>query len=595
MRRCHLRRCTRTFTLCCALIAALGCGDHEPGPTEQRVLDLIGERRLASSAGVLSADEVVAADETWVAVALSPGQRVHTRLTLGHDASLTLGGFLQCGENREGGTEGILRVGLHEGRGGKSHFEVDLGAAGGWWTRKVALDAGGGQEASLWLEPEIDEGCSLFLREATVIHQVPVAEGAAAPTQILLISVDTLRGDAVGSLGGAVQTPSLDRFVSEAEAWSRHYAAASWTKPSHASMLTGFYPETHRAINLEQAMDPGIPTLAGRLRSTGLTTAALVFDCTWLSPRWGFDKGFDSYRVTRWRAGRQARMAGEWVLDHRDENFFFFLHTFEPHSDFAILPYEAPGLNRMSIAQRFSVRGFGCRDGLCASQFVNGLHHGDVALEEQDAEILRYTYDEGVRYLDGALGQLFDTLRASGVWEQMLVVVTSDHGEAFGERGEFGHNTVHEEVVRVPLIIKWPYGAGRGEIHTDLRSAIDVAPTLLEYAGLSADGLPGQDLRAPRQEEAVFTGTLVKAVIIGDLKGIFDRKSPPRIYDLATDPGEENQLGGGDAVRELRGLLRRHHQASSDLYRRFGSQGEANQVDLSEAERERLRAFGYVE
>ncbi|MEJ2581701.1 MAG: sulfatase, partial [Acidobacteriota bacterium] len=452
-----------------------------------------------------------------------------------------------------------------------------------------------GQEARLWLEAEIDEGCSLFLREATVTHQMSVPEVAQAPTQILLISVDTLRGEAVRSLGGAVPTPSLDRFVSEAEAWSRHYACASWTKPSHASMLTGFDPETHRAINLEQAMDPGIPTLAWRFESAGLTTAALVFDCTWLSPRWGFDRGFDSYRVTRWRAGRQARMAGEWVLDHRDENFFFFLHTFEPHSDFAILPYEAPGLNRTSIAQRFGVRGFGCRNGLCASQFVNGLHHGDVALEERDAEILRHTYDEGVRYLDGALGQLFDTLRSSGLWEQMLVVVTSDHGEAFGERGEFGHNTVHEEVVRVPLIIKWPYGANSGELHAEPCSAIDVAPTLLRYAGLSANGLPGQDLRAPRQVEAVFTGTLVKAVIMGDLKGIFDRKSPPRIYDLAADPGEVNELDGGDAVRELRALLRRHNQASSELYRRFGLQGDAGQVDLSEAELQRLRVFGYLE
>jgi len=468
----------------------------------------------------------------------------------------------------------------------------------GWWLHEVDLGRAVRRSVELWLEAELPDGCALLLREATVRHRVAAPQPTeSAPTQILLISIDTLRNDAVGALGGAVATPHLDRFAAEAEVWSRHYAAASWTKPSHASLLTGFHPETHRAVTLEQAMDPAIPTLAGRFRYADLMTAALVFDCTWLSPRWGFGKGFDSYRVSRWRAERQGGAAAQWVLDHRDDNFFFFLHTFEPHSDFKRLPYEAPGLTQKAIAERFGVPGFGCRGGRCASQFVNGLHHREVPLEPHDAEILRHSYDAGVRYLDRAMGELFNALRASGMWDRMLIVLTSDHGEAFGERGGFGHNTLHEEIVRVPLMVKWPGGEHAGEVHHDPCSAVDVAPTLLGFAGLPADGLPGIDLHSRPSDAAVFTGTLAKAVIVGHDKGIFSGELPAEIFDLGADAGERNNIAEIDTGRTsaLRELLGEHRQQSLALFRAFGSQGEAGDVDLSERERERLRAFGYLE
>jgi hypothetical protein len=591
----------RTSKPCAVLIAlasVLGCTAHDSGPTEQRFLDLVAERGLVAEGKAMRAAEVFAGDDTWVAVAVAPHQRVTSDMDLGGGPALTLRGCVQCEESLEGDLTGVLRGGVRAIGGRRSEFEIGLDTANGWWLHEVDLGRVARRQAQLWFEAELPKGCSLLLREATVRHRLAAPlRTESTPTQILLISVDTLRNDAIGALGGNVATPHLDRFAAEAEAWSRHYAAASWTKPSHASLLTGFYPDTHRAITLEQAIDPAIPTLAGRFREVGVETAALVFDCTWLSPRWGFGKGFDSYRVSRWRAGRQARMAAEWVLDHRDDSFFFFLHTFEPHSDFKFLPYEAPGLTRKVIAERFGVGGFGCRNGRCASQFVNGLHHREVPLEPQDPEILRHSYDEGVRYVDRSLGELFNTLRLDGVWDRMLVVVTSDHGEAFGERGEFGHNSLHEEIVRVPLMVKWPGGASAGEVHGAPRSAVDVAPTLLGFAGLVVDGLPGEDLRRPRSEAAVFTGTLAKAVIVGDGKGIFSGNRPARAFDLGTDPGERADWASADPARtrSLRELLRAHRRQSLELHLAYGSQREADDVILSERERERLRAFGYLE
>jgi arylsulfatase A-like enzyme len=576
----------------------LGCGVADRGQTEKQVLDLIVKKKLVAGGRTMHAAEVVASDETWLSITVPPNVRLDADLDLGRDPILTLRGAVRCEGGIDGDPVGVLRGGVRVRGRRVANFAIDLATTDRWWLREVGLGSGRPDRAQLWLETDLPEECSLLLREATVEHSVTAQKRAeGSPKQILLISVDTLRNDAVGALGGTGATPHLDRFASEAESWSRHYATASWTKPSHASILTGFHPETHRAVNLEQAMDPAIPTLAERFSTLGFETGALVFDCTWLSPRWGFGKGFDSYQVTRWRAERQARMAAEWVLDHRDEQFFFFLHTFEPHSDFSILPYEAPGLSRKKISELFGVSGFGCRGGRCASQLVNGLHHGDVAADPRDAEILRYSYDEGVRYLDRALGELFNILRSSGIWDRMLIVVTSDHGEAFGERGGFGHNSVHEEIVRVPLMVKWPGRENAGVIRSSPRSSVDLAPTLLAVAGLEAGGLPGEDLRNQRSQRAVFSGTVAKAVIEGDDKAIFAGSQSVRLFDLGRDPGERANLAdtGPSRVEELRELLREHRRQSRALFEVFGSPTEAGEVVLSERERERLRAFGYLE
>jgi membrane-anchored protein YejM (alkaline phosphatase superfamily) len=342
---------------------------------------------------------------------------------------LELAGCLDCGNDATASMEGVLKGAVQAADDTEVAFEFGFTAADGWWRHEVDLMSLADTVATLSLDTEVPEGCALYLREATMLQQQQGGLSAGKlPTQILLISVDTLRLDAVGAFAGGVDTPFLDRFAEEAERWERHYAAASWTKPSHASMLTGYLPDTHRALLLNHGMDPAIPTLADRFRKSGFTTAALVYDCVWLSPRWGFGKGFDSYRVTRWRAGRQAMATANWMIENRDEQFFYFLHIFEPHSDFQVLPYEAPGVNRRVIGKRFGVSNFGCRGGLCSSAFLNALGTGEIPLKPKDREILRATYDAGVTYLDTSLGLLFDALRSSGAWDNLLVVVTSDHG-----------------------------------------------------------------------------------------------------------------------------------------------------------------------
>jgi arylsulfatase A-like enzyme len=579
-----------------AACSAAGCSD---APRQVEFVDLVADQSFEVDGDRLKVRESFAADETWTAAVVDPGSRATAAARLHEEPILDLGGALKCQAPGDSEERGTVFFEVWRDGGARITSTVELSTESGWWHRTVDLNSLAGETVNIGLETDFGRNCTLLLREATIRQKIrrskPVRE---APTQIVLISVDTLRVDAVDVFGGETSTPAVRRFASEAERFTRHYAAANWTKPSHASMLTGYHPQTHRAQLRSQAMDPEIPTLAGRFRAAGFATGGLVFDCTWLSPRWGFNKGFDNYRVTRWRAARQARAASRWIAAHREEPFFFFLHTFEPHSDFKVLPYEAPGLTRRTIAENFGVHGFGCRGGFCSSKFLNALTSGKIAGEPEDTRILRATYDAGVEYVDRSLGEFFDSLRSAGLWENLMVIVTADHGEEFGEHGGFSHDSLYDEVLRVPLLVKWPGGDRGGSVNEVLTSSVDLAPTLLSDAGLSVDGLPGTHLHRRRGDEPVYSGTLSRVVVDGRFKGIFgDEFDLRELYDLAADPEETVNLVELDPDRDLRleRLLRDQKRQALALYRLIGSKEMTGEVELSRRERERLRAFGYLE
>ena len=587
---------SRTCLLILTVLGMAACGSE---PVVVESVDLVAGGAFEVEGHRLVARESFCADETWVAVTVASGVRLTADVELHREPVLELAGAVTCKEADATLGEGDLSVEVGYEDGDYVREAIPIYRSLGWWKHRVDLAGLAGERVTIDLEARLPEGCTLLLRKATINQLVRSKKPPQKlPIQVLLISVDTLREDAAGSVfGGDLETPTLERLAAEAEVWTGHYAAASWTKPSHASMLTGYHPSTHRAQLQNQAMDPAIPTLAERFRVAGFSTAALVFDCGWLSPRWGFAKGFDGYQVSRWRAGRQARAAANWVFAHRDEDFFFFLHTFDPHADRHVLPYEAPGINQRVIAEVFGVEDFGCRKDLCSSRFLHGLVRGKFPFEPQDVEILRHTYDAGVQYLDESLGTLFDSLRRSGMWDQMLIVVTSDHGEEFMEHGALGHTTLFDEIVRVPLFIKWPDSYRGGVDNRMPCSAVDLAPTLLEFAGLPTGDLPGTPLHRRDDNAPVFVGTLDRAVVADGYKAIFNYpEEPPLLFHLTDDPGELVNLAGSDAgrLRTLEELVHTQNEEALALHRRIGSGSERGEVVLSPVERERLEAFGYL-
>lgn len=556
---------------------------------------MAGER-LASSLPGGEAAQVACAAETHWARTVRSGEELTAEVELGAAPRLVVSACLRQAERNlaeHGAGELAVEAVGEDGRTLSARWPV--AGEEGWWRRELDLGELAGETVRLRLTTHLAGPRRLFLADAVVEHQLPPAPRRGTPAQVLLVSIDTLRADGVAALGGPWPTPALDRLVTEGEVFTRHYAGANWTKPSHANLLTGRGPEVHRTTGYQDVLHPAAETLAERFRRGGFRTAGLVHDCVWLNPEFGFGRGFDEYRAVKWGAEPAVRETSGWMAEHRGEPFFYFLHLFDVHSDFAVLPYEGPGVRQSTVEERFGVEGYGCRWGACASSMLIRINDGGEPIPEE-GEILRFLYGRGVSRTDAALGALFDDLRRLGMWDDLTVAVTADHGEAFFEHGQVLHEGWWDEVTRVPLVIKWPRGAGAGTVRQGPSSSIDVAPTLLTAAGLSPGDLPGADLRRRRADRPVFSGTAWRTVVAGPLKAVFPHRGPPQLYDLAGDPGEHRDLAAErpQEVTRLRRLLDAHHERELADFERLARGVEAGERALTDEERARLRALGYL-
>ncbi len=470
-----------------------------------------------------------------------------------------------------------------------------------WSTVEVNLAGLANRQVTLRMRANLPPGRNLFLQDFFVEHLPVVAQRRQAsrpnaPPQGLLISVDTLREDAISVLGGSHATPGMDAFARDAQVFSPHYSAAAWTQPSHAAMLTGQPHLVHGANNGKRAIHPAVATLAERFQAQGFATAGLVFDCLWLDSRFGFGRGFDQYRSVEWTLPQSVRQTLNWVDDHRDKPFFYFLHTFEAHSDYRRMPYEGPGNRPARVADLFGLEDYGCREGYCSSALLGEINLGNVALLPGEEEVLRYLYDQGVAHLDQQLAVLFEGLAQRGLFDNMLIVLTSDHGESFEEHGQLLHGHPWQEELRVPLVIKWPGGVRAGETVAVPSSSLDLVPTLLRHFGMETTGLPGGDLLHLRADRPIFSGANFDAVIAGRWKAVWGRLEGERwLFDLETDPGEHHNLAD-ERPEELQRLAEILQQRQADE-KRWASQlgqGADGTQQLSEEERARLRALGYL-
>jgi arylsulfatase A-like enzyme len=590
-----------------ALLGLAACAP--PATTTLRYEDLVIEGRLASSLGTQPQGEAFCADENRWSLGLRPAEELAAALELGEGARLVIAGCagpLSRDPGTEGPAAGGLEIEVASGNGGEALAqEIRLPTRSEAFRQEIDLGRLARGPVSIALRARLPAGRQLYLREVYLRHRVrqaPRRREEEPPTeparQVLLVSVDTLRRDALSALGGPWPTPALDRFVSRAQLFDPHYAAAPWTKPSHGSLLTGQSPRVHGAEGFEAPLTPAVPLLAERFQAAGFLTQGLVFDCLWLNPKFGFHRGFAGYRSEHWTLPQMARQTVDWIADHRDRSFFYFLHTFEPHSDFHWLPYEAPEVRRRTVYRRFGVPNYGRRGEQLASGMLVGIKEGRIAPLPGEDGILRFLYGEGVRHVDRELGMLFADLEELGLFDRMMIVVTSDHGEALLEHGETLHGSPWSEVARVPLAIKWPGGRSAGLRAGTPTSALDVAPTILAAMGLPREGLPGRDLARLDGARPVFSWGNWRMVVRGEVKAVFRPAGQgDLLFDLAADPREERNLAAErpDLLAELRLLA----DARSEADRRLAAELESLEAiererPLTPEELERLRALGYV-
>jgi len=373
-----------------------------------------------------------------------------------------------------------------------------------------------------------------------------------APPSILLVVVDTLRADAVSAYGNGLETtPAFDALAEEGRLYIRAYAPSPWTLPSHASLLTGQTVEDHGVGLAGRVVLPkAARTLAERLRDRGYETAAFSENAL-ISEDFGFAQGFDHFAV---RTAEEQMAAGkkgtidvvdelrDW-LQGRDPQrpFFVFVNLYDPHE-----PYELRDVNPFLPPGTTTADAEHLKAGGRTSHLICDRIPGENPLQ-----VLRGLYLGDVASADRKLGRIRDLLESPGV-TNLVTVVTSDHGEHFGEHRLLDHEfSVHEEVLRIPLVVHGPsleagpIQAARLDEPVELR---DVAHSLLEWAGADSSGLTGQKLQtesasdSPRDLIALYSDNRMR------LPPAFDRTTAREVQDF-------KRQGCGEADRVFGDML----------------------------------------
>lgn len=460
----------------------------------------------------------------------------------------------------------------------------------------------------------------------------PVVSGRSGPgPNVLLIVVDTLRADHLGCYGyGRPTSPTLDRLAGEGVRFEHAVAMSSWTKPSTASLLTGRPPTSHQTLSEQAKLPEAEITLAERLHALGLRTALLSAN-PWVTPEYGFDQGMDDVftvyderfvRVTlfmqlvkrislvadpRMRlynrikylvlgelstTARDTMLVDEalrWLAAHGREPFFLYLHMMSPHH-----PYDPPPPFDRFVPSRAHapVKNY-------PRKSYRFFEHGDPLAPDALAD-LTARYDGDVLYADTEIARLLAGLEQAGLATSTAVVVTADHGEEFFDHRNWGHGqSVYDELVHVPLIVRLPDGARAGERVATPVSHADVVPTLLELVGARADeSLEGRSLVhaapvRPVWSEVVYRYGEARAFVDGTRKLVVTRegdRTTTALFDLAADPGERTALPASDPDT---GRFADALAARVEAARRARSLAVETTAD-PEGER-RLRALGYVD
>lgn len=277
------------------------------------------------------------------------------------------------------------------------------------------------------------------------------AEEPAVPAHrgpIVLITIDALRADVLGALGGPPKlTPALDSLAREAAWAGRAVSPSSWTVPSMASLFTGLQPWSNQSWHGDRAvLAEELVTLPEALKAEGFRTSAFRSN-HWLQQQYGYAQGFDTFRYLK-----EGKRAEEHLAKLQGGQDFVWIHILPPHAPYvrrehllAQLP-EAPE----NLPRR--VRPLD----------LEPYYDPEVPLPEEEEKVIRAMYQLNVAYADEMLGRMLAALRRSGQWDKTLLVVTSDHGEEFDEQGQIAHGgNLGRQLIEVPLLVKLPTGFER--------------------------------------------------------------------------------------------------------------------------------------
>lgn len=476
---------------------------------------------------------------------------------------------------------------------------ADTFAPAAWQDVSVDLAPWSGQKVLLILKSESDK--ALDLTEGIPFWSQPILLKALAEDRrpnIVLISIDTLRADHLSLYGyGRETSPQID-------AWAKHNAVtflntvapAPWTLPSHVSLFTGMDALSH-GLNYGNPAPASAQMLAERLGEAGYFTAAITGG-VYLHPRYGLHQGFG--RFSYWPSEKdqsEELLSGisaalDFIAAPPAKPFFLFFHTYEVHS-----PFDArqPFYNRLAESASFEARGARLATRIASSTDDSGFQMQKEYIWKKDKNATEFEklpqselqtvsdlYDSGIAYTDSQIGRLLNAL--SGYDDDTIIVLTSDHGEALGERGFAAHSYLYDFNLMVPLIISLPGKRGAGKLVSAQVRLVDVFPTLLQLAELHVpEGIDGTPLLAlidtpsssfPREawSYAASTNYGISLRFSNQLKYIYNSTAlhalhgTEELYRLAEDPTEQQNLAPGSPI-ELERLRERMFEHYVEKFR----------------------------
>ncbi len=438
--------------------------------------------------------------------------------------------------------------------------------------------------------------------------------GAVPSPDLIVITLDTTRANHLGAYGYArAISPSLDAFARDTVVFRAAWSTSSWTLPAHASIFTGKHPTSHGAHHDADAGDATLAdalggawfrelrvnrlpdqevTIAELLRERGYATAAIVGG-PWLAAPFGLLQGYELQDAqVNSIVGRSAQeltdRAISWLQGvPRAQPLHLFVNYFDPHE-----PYTPPtGFDDLPLARTpLPVRQMDINKGR--------------SLKPGERDVFVDRYDGEIRFTDHHFGRLMKALSELGRYEDALIVVVGDHGELLGEHGFIGHGRwLYEELLRVPLFVRFPRGRGAGTTTNDPISVIDLLPLIAKELNLplppGVEGVLVGDRRVVLAEifrnghslkhyGPRFDRDLV-ALIRWPWKLIVSDRGERELYRLDIDPAESRDRAGAEVEEEL---LRELEQARAAL---SPPREPAAPGSVDPALRERLRSLGYIE
>lgn len=442
--------------------------------------------------------------------------------------------------------------------------------------------------------------------------------------------IDTLRADRLGAYGyGRDTSPNLDALASESVLFERAHSPASWTLPSVASLMLGCFLPEHGVVKDGDRIPATDTTLAEHLQRLGYSTGSFIHN-PYAGTMTGLERGFDvCEQADRVVGSEQLR---RWLDAEPEHPFLLYLHNTIPHDPYRperryLEPFGQVDSATMDEIEELQA-GYRqlTRENYAPWKEAQGLDNSGeqrVLIERLAAhqQAIDDLYDGEIRKVDQVLGEVIELLKLRGEWDNTIFVVLADHGEELGDHGGWEHDhSLYEELIHVPLMIRLPGAQDAGQRVAGSVSLVDVLPTLMQLLGapLAASQTDGRSLVPAMRGDSLESGPRVTSyrlnqkkrytpyrnargeenmvICEGPWKAIWNiQLGRVELYNLSQDPSETQDLSEREPELAAR-LLRHGHERREAMRAAFEAKGGANQsaLPLSEEQRERLRALGYL-